>query len=154
MKRKNKSHLTKPKQHRIYTRKDLKIRPVTRNDKWCIFTRYPNPNAPYGYIVSIPNYSKNMELDLKGTIVRTKLIRKVWHLQFLETARNKFIFLQNKLGHIMEKKKRKILILLQCVVLKTKEKCQKRIAMLFLFWYLLILKLYLKPFIIILLWKS
>ena len=27
-----------------------------------------------------------MELDLKGTIGRTKLIRKVWHLQFLETG--------------------------------------------------------------------
>lgn len=106
MKRKNKSHLTKPKKHKKYTREDLNIRPVTPKDTWCVFSRYPNPKAPYGYVVSIPNYSKDMELDLKGTIVRTKLIRRVWHLQILETD-SKRIYLSTEKSRAYNGKKEK-----------------------------------------------
>ena len=75
-----------PKLERVFTRNDFEVRPVTKEDKWCHFEVGPNKEAPYGYIVAIPNYSKKMSLSLGGIIVRTRLFKKVWYLQVVETA--------------------------------------------------------------------
>ena len=74
-----------PKPGRVFTRDDFEVRPVTKEDKWCHFEEGPNIEAPYGYIVAIPNYSKKMSLSLGGIIVRTRLFKKVWYLQVVET---------------------------------------------------------------------
>ena len=66
-----------PKLERVFTRNDFEVRPVTKEDKWCHFEVGPNKEAPYGYIVAIPNYSKKMNLSLGGIIVRTRLFKKV-----------------------------------------------------------------------------
>ena len=50
-----------PKETKLYTRDDFEVRPVTKEDKWCHFEEGPNIEAPYGYIVAIPNYSKKNE---------------------------------------------------------------------------------------------
>ena len=62
-----------PKLERVFTRNDFEVRPVTKED----FEVGPNKEAPYGYIVAIPNYSKKMNLSLGGIIVRTRLFKKV-----------------------------------------------------------------------------
>ena len=89
MKRKtNKSQLNSskaPKQERVFTRDDFEVRPVTKEDKWCHFEEGANKDAPYGYIVAIPNYSKKMSLSLGGIIIRTRLFKKIWYLQVVET---------------------------------------------------------------------
>ena len=74
-----------PKPERVFTRGDFEVRPVTKEDKWCHFEEGPNKEAPYGYIISIPNYSKRMNLNLNGIIVRTRLFKKVWYLQGVES---------------------------------------------------------------------
>ena len=74
-----------PKPGRVFTRDDFEVRHVTKEDKWCHFEEGPNIEAPYGYIVAIPNYSKKMSLSLGGIIVRTRLFKKVWYLQVVET---------------------------------------------------------------------
>ena len=74
-----------PKKVKVYTRDDFEVRPVTKEDKWCHFEEGPNIEAPYGYIVAIPNYSKKMNLNLGGIIVRTRLFKKVWYLQVVDT---------------------------------------------------------------------
>ena len=74
-----------PKLERVFTRNDFEVRPVTKEDKWCHFEVGPNKEAPYGYIVAIPNYSKKMNLSLGGIIVRTRLFKKVWYLQVVES---------------------------------------------------------------------
>ena len=50
MKRKTKnSHLNSSrasKPEKVYTRDDFRVRPVTKEDKWCHFEEGPNEEAP------------------------------------------------------------------------------------------------------------
>ena len=55
---------------------------VTPNDTWCYFKpalteRPAEPDAPYGYIIEIPNYSQNETwIAFQGTIKRVRIIKK------------------------------------------------------------------------------
>ena len=110
MKRKtNKSQLNSskaPKQERVFTRDDFEVRPVTKEDKWCHFEEGANKDAPYGYIVAIPNYSKKMSLSLGGIIIRTRLFKKIWYLQVVETPDSRdYQFAELKRVHTGKKKR-------------------------------------------------
>ena len=88
-KAKRKERQLKAQNH--YTRNDFEVRPVTKNDKWCRFqSRFksqPNPEAPYGYLVTIPNYFNGMELDLNGYVIKSRLFMGTLYLQ-VATGKN------------------------------------------------------------------
>ena len=69
------------------------IRPVTKQDKWCRFhsdlARKINEEAPYGYVVIIPNYKAKAYIDLEfyGKVIRTKICNKTLYLQVSATRK-------------------------------------------------------------------
>lgn len=73
-----------PKDKKVYTRDDFEVRPVTRNDKWCHLKKGKDPNAPYGYIITIPNYTNKMRLSL-GCIIRSRLFKNTLYLQVVDS---------------------------------------------------------------------
>ncbi len=73
-------------------------KPVERTDSWCKFydfesakKRPADPNVPWGYVMTIPNYRDGMEIEPEGYVVRTKLCKakKLLLLQVV-TGRNWF----------------------------------------------------------------
>lgn len=97
-----------PKPEKVYTRDNFEVRPVTLKDKWCHFEEGPNKEAPYGYIVAIPNYSQKMNLSLGGIIVRTRLFKKVWYLQVVEAPESReYLSAELKRFHTGKKKRNK-----------------------------------------------
>lgn len=70
---------------KCYTRSDFEIRPVTKDDKWCKFRKdeNPNPEAPYGWIMEIPNYRDGMKIEPFGCVVRSKVFQKTLMLQIV-----------------------------------------------------------------------
>lgn len=95
-----------PKKAKVYTRDDFEVRPATLDDKWCNFKKGTDPNAPYGYIVKIPNYSKKMRLSL-GCIVKSKLFKNTLYLQVVDSIhRSEYMASELKRVHSGKKKKK------------------------------------------------
>ena len=80
----------------IYT-----IRPATKQDKWCRFhselARKINDEAPYGYVVVIPNYRSKAHtgLDFYGKVIRTKVHNGSLYLQVSSTRRDIEDYMKN-----------------------------------------------------------
>ncbi len=95
-----------PKKVKVYTRDDFEVRPVTLDDKWCNFKKGTDLNAPYGYIVKIPNPSKKMQLSL-GCIVKSKLIKNTLYLQVVDSLHPlEYMSSELRRKHSGKKKKR------------------------------------------------
>lgn len=71
------------KQYRKIQEPDATIRPVTPEDTWCRFQQYENidENAPYGHLITIPNYKNGMEIDINGYVIKTRLFKGTLYLQ-------------------------------------------------------------------------
>ena len=67
------------------------MRPVNKDDKWYKFQNrfksQPSPEAPYDYLVTIPNYFNGMELDLNGYVIKSRLFMGTLYLQ-VATGKN------------------------------------------------------------------
>ena len=69
------------------------IRTVTKQDKWCRFhsdlARKMNEEAPYGYVVIIPNYKAKAYIDLEfyGKVIKTMICNKTLYLQVSATRK-------------------------------------------------------------------
>lgn len=89
---KNAENIAKKQTQNYYVRNNFEVRPVTKKDKWCRFlTRFEskfNNEAPYGYLVTIPNYFDGMELELNGHIIKNCLCDEVLLLQIVQNEKN------------------------------------------------------------------
>lgn len=77
------------------------IRPVTNQDKWCRFhsdlARKMNDEAPFGYVVIIPNYKAKVHIDLEfyGKVIRTKICNKTLYFQVSATRKDIEEYMKN-----------------------------------------------------------
>lgn len=78
----------------IFTLSDFSIRPVTQNDTWCrpahlklskdyILIPYRcDPQAPLGYLVTIPHFTDGLKINLHGYVIKKNMIKnKTLYLQ-------------------------------------------------------------------------
>ena len=82
---KGKNATKKKDSKNCFTRSDSEIRPVTKDDKWCKFRKdeNPNPEAPYGWIMVIPDFCDGMKIEPSGYVVRSKVFQKTLMLQIV-----------------------------------------------------------------------
>ncbi len=96
-----------------FKRTDFEVRPVTKADKWCRFRlRLKEEDlqieAPYGYIVVIPNYYNGMELNVDGIIIKNRLFKGQLYLQIItKRSRNYSTIVKTIPGVKRKNKKRK-----------------------------------------------
>lgn len=103
------SNLKSSKAPKIYTRDDFEVRPVSLKDKWCKLKKGTDKNAPYGYIIVIPNCSKKMYLSLNGCIVKSRLFKNTLYLQVVESQKHnddEYALCQIKRAHSGNKMKK------------------------------------------------
>ena len=76
--------------------KRFEERPVTKSDKWCRFKSRLKESelyseAPYGYIVVVPNYYDWMHLDINGIIIKSKLFKGQLYLQVIRKGNRDYL---------------------------------------------------------------